>query len=82
MYFTFMNVTRDAPPREREGRTLLPQKNGGRERAGTANAGARLVSPTRFCVPGDYDVNYERRSLKVNASGRALCVRERTRGFQ
>lgn len=54
------------------------------ERAGTTNAGARLVSPTRFCVPGDYDVNYERRSLKVNASGRALCARERTdpRGFQ
>lgn len=49
-----------------------------------ARARARtLVSPPRFCVPGDYDVNYERRSLKVNASGRARVARERTdpRGF-
>ena len=53
----------------------VPQKNGAL--TGTASAGARFVSPARFCVPGDYDVNYERRSLKVNASGRTLCARGR-----
>jgi len=53
----------------------VPQKNGAL--TGTTSAGVRLVSPAHFCVPGDYDVNYERRSLKVNASGRTFCARGR-----
>lgn len=59
----------------------VPQKNSAL--TGMANAGARLVSPPPVSMfPGDYDVNYERRSLKVNASSRALCERTDPRGFQ
>lgn len=54
----------------------VPQKNSALTEI--ANAGARFpVSPAPVSVfPGDYDVNYERRSLKVNASSRALYPRE------
>lgn len=72
-----MNVTRDAPSRARGALCCsVPQKNGALTGTGECGRAAR-VSAARFCVPGDYDVNYERRSLKVNASGRTLCARGR-----
>jgi len=76
MHFIFINMTRDAPSRRGAFVAAFRKRMARTGRNGECGR-ARLVSPACLCVPGDYDVNYERRSLKltlraVRARGRIL----------